>query len=85
MAVTSRKDEIEVIAGQLVAQSIMTQIVMGHLAMVSEDRGAGIRHAVETGISTMQMNPNMTTLEKFGAVKTLEDALDMIDQIRSAS
>lgn len=80
----ARKDDIEVIAGQLVAQSMMTQILMGHLVMVSEDRGGSIRHAVAAGIPTMQANPNMTAREKFGAVRTLEDALDTIDRIRSA-
>ena len=78
------EDHIQVIAGQLVAQSMLTQVLMSQLVFLSADRGAGIRQALEEGIGVMQRNPNMTTGEKFGAVKTLEDALDTLDQIRAA-
>ena len=78
------EDHIEVIAGQLVAQSMLTQVLMSQLVLVAQDRGSGLRQAVEDGIGVMQRNPNMTTREKFGAVKTLEDALDTLDQIYAA-
>lgn len=85
-AVTMDKPEehIEVLAGQLVAQSMLTQVLMSQLVFLSSDRGAGVRKALEDGIGVMQRNPNMTTRETFGAVKTLEDALDALDQVRAA-
>jgi len=30
----------------------------------------------------MERNPNMSIREKFGAIKTLEDALDTFDRVR---
>lgn len=78
------EDHIQVIAGQLVAQSMLTQVLMSQLVFLSADQGAGIRQALEEGIGVMQRNPNMTTREKFGAVKTLEDALDTLDRVRAA-
>jgi hypothetical protein len=78
-----REDDIEVIAGQLVAQNMLIQVLMGQLVLLSADRGAGVRQALEDGVGVMQCNPNMTTREKFGAVKTLEDALDTFDHARA--
>lgn len=78
------EDHIQVIAGQLVAQSMLTQVLMSQLVFLSADRGAGVRQALEEGIGVMQRNPNMSTREKFGAVKTLEDALDTLDRLRAA-
>jgi hypothetical protein len=78
------EDDILVIAGQLVAQSMLTQVLMSQLVFLSADRGAGVRTALEEGIAVMQRNPNMTTGEKFGAVKTLEDALDTLERVRAA-
>ncbi len=78
------EDHIQVIAGQLVAQSMLTQVLMSQLVFLSADRGAGIRQALEGGIGVIQRNPNMTTREKFGAVKKLEDALDTLDRVRAA-
>lgn len=72
-------DDIEVIAGQLVAQGMLIQVLMSQLVFLSQDLGAGVRQALEDGV--MQRNPNMTQREKFGAVKTIEDALD---QVRAA-
>jgi predicted RND superfamily exporter protein len=51
---------------------------------LSADRGAGVRQALEDGVGVMQRNPNITQREKFGAVKTIEDALDTVDQVRAA-
>jgi hypothetical protein len=76
-------DDIEVIAGQLVAQGMLIQILMSQLVLLSADRGAGVRQALADGVGVMQRNPNMSTREKFGAVKTLEDALDTFDRVRA--
>jgi len=78
------EDDIQVIAGQLVAQSMLTQVLMSQVIFLSADQGIGVRLALTEGIGVMQRNPNMTTREKFGAVKTLEDALDTFDRIRAA-
>lgn len=77
-------DDIEVIAGQLVAQGMLIQVLMSQLVFLSQDHGAGVRQALEDGVGVMQRNPNMTQREKFGAVKTIEDALDTLDQVRAA-
>jgi hypothetical protein len=79
-----RENDIEVIAGQLVAQNMLVQALMCQLVLLSADCGAGVRQALEDGIGIAQRSPNMTTREKFGAVKTLEDALDTFDRIRAA-
>ena len=78
------EDPIEVIAGQLVAQNMLIRVLMSQLVFLSADRGASIRTALAEGIEVMQRNSNMTTREKFGAVKTLEDALDTLDKVRAA-
>jgi hypothetical protein len=77
-------DDIEVIAGQLVAQGMLIQILMSQLVFLSADRGAGVRQALADSVGVMQRNPNMSIREKFGAVKTLEDALDTLNRIRAA-
>jgi hypothetical protein len=77
-------EDIEVIAGQLVAQGMLIQVLMSQLVFLSQDHGAGVRQALEDGVGVMQRNPNMTQREKFGAVKTIEDALDTLDQVRAA-
>lgn len=74
------EDHIEVMAGQLVAQNMLIQVLMGQVILQSADRGVGIRHALEEGIGIMQCNPNLSTREKFGAIKRLEDAQGMFDQ-----
>ena len=79
-----RDDDIEVIAGQMVAQDMLIQILMSQLALLSADRGAGVRQALADGVGVMQRNPNMSIREKFGTVKTLEDALDTFDRVREA-
>ena len=82
---TKSDDDIQVIAGQLVAQNMLIQTLLGQLILLSGDRGAGVRLALESGIGIMQRNPNMTAREKFGAVRTLEDAVDTIDRARALS
>jgi hypothetical protein len=44
-----------------------------------------LRHSLEAGLGAIKGNPNMTTREKFGCGKTLEDAIDTIDQIHKLS
>lgn len=78
----ARKDDIEVLAGQLVAQNMMLQMLIGQATLHGADRGAELRHAIEAGLRAIKGNPNMTTREKFGCEKTLEDAIDTIDQLR---
>jgi|AntRauMFilla1563_2_1112583.scaffolds.fasta_scaffold03049_4 hypothetical protein len=77
-----RDDDIEVIAGQLVAQGMLIQILMSQLVLLSADRGAGVQQALADGVEVMERNPNMSIREKFGAIKTLEDALDTFDRVR---
>jgi hypothetical protein len=71
-----------VIAGQLVAQGMLIQILMSQLVLLSADRGAGVQQALADGVEVMERNPNMSIREKFGAIKTLEDALDTFDRVR---
>ena len=60
------------------------EVIAGQLVFLSADRGIGVRKALEEGIGVMQLNPNMSSREKFGAVKTLEDALDTLDRVGAA-
>lgn len=76
-----KTDDTQVFAGQLVAQSMLIQILMGQIAVSAPDRGAGVREALVQGTRAIASNPNMTEMEKFGALKTLEDALDSFDRI----
>lgn len=62
---------------------MLIQVLMGQLVLLSADREAGVRQALEEGIGIIQRNPNMTTREKFGAVKTLEDALDTFNRAQA--
>lgn len=78
-----RKDDIEVISGQLVAQNMMVQILLGQSVLSTADAGAELRGSVEAGLAAIKGNPNMTDREKFGCEKTLEDAIDTIDQVQT--
>lgn len=78
------EDQIEVIAGQLVAQGMLVQILLSQLVLASKDNGAVLQQALADGIEVMQRNPHLTTREKFGAVRTIEDALDTLEQVRAA-
>jgi hypothetical protein len=62
---------------------MLIQTLMGQLILLSVDRGAWVRLALERGTGIMQRNPSITTREKFGAVSSLEDAVDMIDRARA--
>lgn len=77
----TKNDDAQVFAGQLVAQNMLIQILMGHIVMSMPDRGAGVRGALVQGAKAIGSNPNMTETEKFGAMKMLEDALDTLDRI----
>jgi len=81
----ARKDDIEVLAGQLVAQNMMIQMLIGQETLHGSDRGEELRHSIEASLGAIKANPNMTQREKFGCEKTLEDAIDTIDQIRKLS
>jgi hypothetical protein len=80
-----KSDDTQVFAGQLVAQSMLIQILMGQIAMNAPDRGAGVREALVQGAKAIRSNPKMSETEKFGAVKTLEDALDTFDRIAAGT
>lgn len=78
-----RKDDIEVLSGQLVAQNMMLQILLGQSVLSTADAGAELRGSIEAGLVAIKGNPNMTDSEKFGCEKTLEDAIDTIDQVQT--
>ena len=78
-----RNEDIEVLSGQLVAQTMMLQMLIGQVTLHGPDRGSELRHALEAGLGAIKGNPNMTVREKFGCEKTLEDAIDTIDQLRA--
>ncbi len=79
-----KSEETQVLAGQLVAQNMLIQVLMGQIVLGAADRGAAVREALVQGTGAIRSNPHMTEPEKFGAVKTLEDALDTLDRIASA-
>lgn len=78
-----REEDIEVLAGQLVAQNMLIQMLLGKSVLTTGDAGAEQRFSIAKGLEAIEGNPNMTKLEKFGCGKTLEDAIDTIDQIRA--
>ncbi len=78
-----RNEDIEVLSGQLVAQTMMLQMLIGQATLHGPDRGSELRHALEAGLGAIKGNPNMTVREEFGCKKTLEDAIDTIDQLRA--
>lgn len=78
-----RNEDIEVLAGQLVAQNMLLQMLISQATLNGSDRGAELRHALQAGLGAIKGNPNMTQREKFGCEKTLEDAIDTIDQVRA--
>ena len=80
---TKQDDDMQVFAGQLVAQDMLIQILMGQIVQSMPDRGASVRDALVQGTQAIRSNPNMTQREKFGCEKTLEDAIDTIDQLRA--
>ena len=80
-----KSNDTQVFSGQLVAQNMLIQTLMGHVVMSAPDRGAAVREALLQGAQAIRSNPNMTETEKFGAVKTLEDALDTLDRIAAGA
>lgn len=77
-----RDQDVEVLSGQLVAQNMMIQILLGQSVAKSADSGAELRASLAAGLGAIENNPNMTDREKFGCEKTLDDAIDTIDQLR---
>jgi hypothetical protein len=82
---TKNSDSTQVFAGQLVAHSMLIQILMGQIVLSAPDRGEGIREALVQGARAIRSNPNITEAEKFGAVKTLDEALDTLDRIAAGA
>lgn len=77
-----RNEDIEVLAGELVAQNMMLQMPISQATLHGPDRGAELHHSLQAGLGAIKGNPNMTQREKLGCEKTLEDAIDTIDQLR---
>jgi hypothetical protein len=44
-----------------------------------------LRFSIEAGLKAIKGNPNMTDRELFGCVKTIEDAIDTIDQVQASA
>ena len=61
------------------------QISMGQIVVSAVFRGTAIRDALLQGTEAIKSNPNILETEKFSAAKTLEDALDTLDQIAVAA
>ena len=80
-----KSNDVQIVAGQLVAQNMLIQILMGQIVLSAPDCEAVIREALVQGTGAIRSNPNMTEAEKFGAVKTLEDALDTLDRIAAGA
>ena len=80
-----KNNDTQIFAGQLVAQNLLIQILMGQIVLSAPDRGAAVREALLKGRGAIRSNPNMTETEKFGAVKTLGDALDTLDRIAAGA
>jgi hypothetical protein len=80
-----KNNDPQVFAGQLVAQNMLIQILMGQIVLNTPDRGAAVRDSLVQGTRAIRSNPNMTETEKFGAVKTLEDALDTLERIAAST
>lgn len=49
---------------------------IGQIVRGRADRGAALREALAQRMGAICSNPNLTEMDKFGAVKTLEEALD---------
>lgn len=81
----NRSDDIQVMAGQLVAQNMLIQILLSKSIMASADAGDEMHFSLEAGLNAIRANANMTDLEKFGCEKTLADAIDTIDQLQAMS
>lgn len=62
---------------------MMLQMLLGHFTLHGSDRGEELRHGLSAGLGAIKGNPNMTQREKFGCEKTLEEAIDTIDQLRA--
>jgi hypothetical protein len=80
-----KNNDTQVFAGQVVAQNMLIQILMSQIVLSASDLGAAVREALVQGTGAIRSNPNMTETEKFGVVKTLEDALDSLDRIAAGA
>ena len=66
-----------------VRQAMNKEEFAAQAALHGPDRGAELRHSLEARLGAIKGNPNMTQREKFCCEKTLEDAIDTIDQLRA--
>lgn len=80
-----RNEDIEVLSGQLVAHSMILQMLIGQAVLQRPDQGVELLHALQAGLGATKGNPNMTKLEKFGCEKTIEDTIDTINHLRVKS
>jgi hypothetical protein len=80
-----RNDDIEVLSGQLVAQNMLIQILLGKSVVTADDGGVELRFSLEAGLKAIKSNPNMSDRELFGCVKTLEDAIDTINRVQAGA
>ena len=62
---------------------MMLQMLLGQVTLHGSDRGEELRHGLRAGLEAIKGNSNMTQREKFGCEKTLEYAIDTIDQLRA--
>jgi hypothetical protein len=80
-----KQNDTQVFAGQLVAQNMPIQILMGQVVLSAPDRGAAVREALVQGTGAIRSNPNMTEAEKCGTVTTPKDARDTPDRIAASA
>jgi hypothetical protein len=64
---------------------MVIDILIGQIVLGTPDRGAAVCDALVQGTEAIRSNPNMTGTERFGAVKSLEDALDTRDRIAAGA
>ena len=77
--------DTQTFAGQMVAQTMLIQVLTEQMVESASDQGAAARRKVALCIRAIRSNPDMTGAEKQGAVKTFEDALDRFDRIADAA
>jgi hypothetical protein len=49
-----RNEDIEVLSGQLVAHSMMLQMLIGQAVLHGPDQGAELRHALQAGLGAIR-------------------------------
>ena len=82
---TTNSTEPRIILFQLVTQTMPIHISMGQIVASAAQRGTPIRDAPLQGTEANKSDSNILETKTFGATKTLEDALDTLDQIAAAA